>query len=52
VYVALVAITQPQTLPLPLTHLARWPRTDSFGAASFAVSFVAFLVHRFLQDRT
>ena len=29
----------PWALHLPLTHLARWPRTDTFGAASFAASF-------------
>jgi hypothetical protein len=46
VYVAIVAIVLPDTLPLQLTHLASWPRTDTFGETSFAVSFVAFVVHR------
>ena len=25
------SLAQPQTLPLQLTHFARWPRTDTFG---------------------
>jgi hypothetical protein len=45
VYVAAVAIAQPQTLTLRLTHLASWPRTDTFGEASFIASFVAFIVY-------
>jgi hypothetical protein len=42
VYVALSAIVAPETLHLPLTHFTNWPRQDTFGAASFAVSLVAF----------
>lgn len=45
-YVAAVALTRPDTLPWQLTHLARWPRTDTFGEISFAVSFVAFITYR------
>ncbi len=44
-YVAANALLTPWALHLPLTHLARWPRTDTFGAASFAASFVAFLIY-------
>lgn len=44
-YVAANALVTPWALHLPLTHLARWPRTDTFGAASFAASFLAFLVY-------
>ncbi len=44
-YVAANALITPWTLHLPLTHLARWPRTDTFGAASFAASFVAFVIY-------
>jgi hypothetical protein len=44
-YVAANALITPWALHLPLTHLARWPRTDTFGAASFAASFVAFLAY-------
>ncbi len=45
-YVAVVAIALPGTLPLQLTHLASWPRTDTFGEASFVVSFLAFVAYR------
>ena len=46
VYVAAVALAQPDTLPWRLTHFARWPRTDTFGELSFAVSLVAFVIYR------
>jgi hypothetical protein len=46
VYVAIVAIVLPHTLSWQLTHLATWPRTDTFGEISFAASFVAFVVYR------
>jgi hypothetical protein len=46
VYVACVALVLPQTLSWRLTHLASWPRTDTFGESAFAVSFVAFIVYR------
>ncbi len=45
-YVALVALIQPQTLAWRLTHLASWPRTDTFGEISFVVSFLGFIVFR------
>ena len=45
-YVAAGALFQPRTLPWQLTHLASWPRTDTFGEVSFAVSFGSFLVYR------
>ena len=50
VYVAANALITPWALHLPLTHLSRWPRTDTFGAASFAASFVAFVI--FLLTRS
>jgi hypothetical protein len=46
VYVAAVALVLPNTLPWQLTHLASWPRTDTFGEISFLVSFVAFVAFR------
>jgi uncharacterized membrane protein len=49
VYVALVALIQPNTLSWQLTHLAKWPRTDTFGEVSFVVSFVAFITYRLLR---
>jgi hypothetical protein len=44
-YVAAVALVLPQTLTIRLTHLASWPRTDTFGELSFALSFVAFIAY-------
>jgi hypothetical protein len=51
VYVAAVAIAQPRTLSWQLTHLARWPRTDTFGEASFVCSFLGFLSYRLTRER-
>lgn len=51
VYVAVTAITQPQTLHLPLTHLTSWPRTDTFGAFSFTLSLLSFFVFILTRDR-
>lgn len=48
VYVAVSAIVVPQTLHMPLWHLTRWPREDTFGSISFAVSFLAFVTYRML----
>lgn len=50
-YVALVALILPRTLPLQLTHLSRWPRTDTFGEISFVVSFVAFIIYMLTRRR-
>ena len=44
-YVAVVSLIIPQALPMRLTHLANWPRTDTFGAFCFAISFVAFIAY-------
>jgi hypothetical protein len=50
VYVAAVALVLPNTLSWQLTHLASWPRTDTFGEASFAASFLAFIVYRLTRS--
>jgi hypothetical protein len=50
VYVALVALIQPETLAWQLTHLSKWPRTDTFGEMSFIASFVAFIAYCQLRD--
>jgi hypothetical protein len=51
-YVAANALITPWTLHLPLTHLARWPRTDTFGAACFAASFIAFVIYLLTRRST
>jgi hypothetical protein len=50
-YIAENAVFHPDTLPLPLTHLASFPREDTFGAMSFAVAIVACFVWRYLQEK-
>ncbi len=50
-YVAGAALVHPQTLRLPVTHLAPGPREDTFGEACFAISFCAFVVWRVLTGR-
>ena len=49
VYVAISAIVTPETLHLPLTHFTSWPRQDTFGAASFAVSLVSCWTYLMLR---
>jgi len=50
VYIAAVALVHPETLPLQLTHFAPWPREDTFGEISFAVSFVSFFIWNLVKD--
>lgn len=40
-YIAENAVFHPETLHLPLTHLASWPREDTFGIFCFGVSIVS-----------
>ncbi len=49
-YFAAVALAHPQILQLQLTHLATWPREDTFGIVSFAVSFVSFFIWNLVKD--
>lgn len=49
VYIAINASTHPETLSLPLTHFASWPREDTFGAICFAVSMISFFVYDFIK---
>lgn len=50
-YIAENAVFHPETLALPLTHLAPWPREDTFGAVCFGVGLVACFVWRYLSER-
>jgi hypothetical protein len=50
VYIAMNAVFHPETLPLPLTHFASFPREDTFGAVCFAVSMVSFFLWNMLRD--
>ena len=49
-YIATVALIHPQTLKLQLTHFTPWPREDTFGIVSFAVSFVSFFIWNLIKD--
>ncbi|HSX01968.1 MAG TPA: hypothetical protein VLI05_01495 [Candidatus Saccharimonadia bacterium] len=49
-YIAENAVHHPQTLPLPLTHLAPFPREDTFGALCFGLSFVALFIYMYLKE--
>lgn len=46
IYVGLCALAAPQTLALPLTHLAPSLREDTAGVLSFIVSFLGFISYR------
>ena len=50
VYIAAVALVHPETLSMQLTHLAPWPREDTFGEVSFAVSFVSFFIWNLVRE--
>jgi hypothetical protein len=50
-YIVISATFHPETLSWPLTHLAPWPREDTFGIFSFAISFASFLVWNLVKDR-
>jgi hypothetical protein len=43
-YIVISATVHPKTLPMQLTHFAKWPREDTFGEICFAVSFISFFV--------
>jgi len=48
-YIALNAVVHPETLSLPLTHLASWPREDNFGVVCFVVSVAAAIAAKVLE---
>lgn len=49
-YIAMNAIFHPQSLSWPLTHLAPFPREDTFGIACFAISITSFFFWNLLRD--
>jgi hypothetical protein len=51
VYIALVALVHPETLPLQLTHFTKWPHEDTYGEFSFVVSFLAFTGYSLIKSR-
>jgi hypothetical protein len=51
IYIAAVALVHPETLSMQLTHFAPWPREDTFGEISFAVSLISFFIWNLLGDK-
>lgn len=49
IYIVIVALVEPNTLGLQLTHFAKFPREDTFGEICFAVSIVSFFVYSMLR---
>jgi hypothetical protein len=49
-YIVVVALVHPETLPLQLTHFALWPREDTFGEISFVVSFISFFIWNLVRE--
>ena len=50
VYIIAVVLVHPETRTTQLTHFATWPREDTFGIVSFAVSFVSFFIWNLVKD--
>jgi len=49
VYIALVALVHPSTLPLQLTHFTKLPHEDTFGEICFVLSAVSFFLYNLLR---
>lgn len=49
-YIAANAVVHPESLAWPLTHLATWPREDTFGIGCFIVSFMAAIVRAIVRS--
>lgn len=50
VYIVLMALVEPNTLSMQLTHFAKFPREDTFGEICFVVSVVSFFVYTLLRS--
>jgi hypothetical protein len=50
VYIVVVALVEPNTLPMRLTHFAPYPREDTFGEVCFAISFISFFAYNMLRS--
>ena len=49
-YGVVIQVTHPEWLPLPLSHLTLWLRTDSFTILSLFVSAFGFIVWRLIVE--
>lgn len=50
IYIAQNAVNHPETLALPLTHFASFPREDTFGVVCFGLSFIALFVYMYMRE--
>jgi hypothetical protein len=50
VYIAVVALVEPDTLGMRLTHFAPYPHEDTFGEICFAVSIVSYFIYSLLRS--
>jgi len=50
VYIAILALVEPYSLGMGLTHFSRFPREDTFGEVCFAISFVSFFAYNMLRS--
>jgi hypothetical protein len=50
VYIAVVALVEPDTLSWQLTHFAPYPREDTFGEVCFVISLVSFFIYSLLRS--
>ena len=50
VYGVLIEITHPYWLPLALSHLITWIRTDTFAVLSFILSIIGFFTWRLTRE--
>jgi hypothetical protein len=51
-YGVAIQITHPEWLPISLSHLVPWLRTDTFTIIMFIVSAVGFFVWRIIAELT
>jgi hypothetical protein len=50
IYGVAIQITHPEWLPLPISHLLLWIRTDTFTIIMFIVSAIGFFVWRVIAE--
>lgn len=50
VYIVVVALVEPDTLGMKLTHFASFPHEDTFGEMCFLVSGISFFIFNMLRS--
>jgi hypothetical protein len=49
-YGVVVEITNPDVLPMELSHLITWIRVDTFAVLSFMLSIIGFFIWRLTRE--